>query len=888
LKHLIRKPLRLKISLPGSLLLILFLAGCSTQKNTFMNRNYHSITTKYNGYFNARESYREGLMRLSNIHEDNYENVLSIFTYGSEQQMGSVSSNMDIAYQKASTAIRRHSMNIRGIEYNRWIDDSYYLIARSHYFRRDFNLAVLTFEYIIRQYDSPLKYKSMIWVAKSYIQSGQYNNALQALERAARNNEEGLLDNEALLLYHMVYADYFLQQQNYLEASPHLERAAKLSRNRNQRTRLTYILAQTYHMERNYSAAQQTYERVLRLNPDFEMAFQARINMAMSFDTESGDARFILSELEGMLRDSKNREFRDQIYYALAQFSMRQRNTDKAVEYYNLALENHRGNNSQKGLSFLRLGEIYFDKKEFRQAASLYDSTMVYLSREYPEFESAGNRNNVLRELAGHLRVIEREDSLQRLAGLSTADRNAILDQIIEDIEDQERVERELEQERARMRQDMARHGRTRNQMDGTSEGGWYFYNPSAMSFGRNEFYAKWGERELEDLWRISNKRVMAFGDMGEFDMDGDETPADGRITRASLMENLPITPEKMEASNARLARAYYNKGVLFKDRLIDTEAAINSFETLLARFPESEHKLYSAYFLHNIYMDESNMSRAQVYKNLIIRDFPETDFAKILSDPNYADNVRMRQDRVKHIYRQAYEAYLTGNYEAAGSYAHQADTLEQSLEQAAQFSYLKALIVGKTSDNYDFVESLNFVKENFEGTNVHEPASNLLAYLGTSGLGTEADATERRERRRTGDPEADEILDFMEKSPFVYRPESVHFYVLVVNTRNLQIRELRADINEFNREKHSDDNLNLSTLFFDERRQLITITNFSDAEKAVDYGEMLVEALIKKEYDHEQYKEFIISVDNYPIFYQERKLEEYLQFYNIAYTIDK
>ncbi len=887
MKHLIRKSLSLKISLLGSILFLLFFAGCSTQKNTFLNRNYHSITTLYNGYFNARESYRDGLRRLSNMHEDNYENVLSIFKYGSEQQMGSISSNMDIAYQKASTAIRRHSMNIRGVEYNRWIDDSYYLIARSHYFRRDFNLAILTFEYIIRQYDSPLVYKSKIWVAKSYIQTGQFNNALQALERATRNKEEGLLDNDALLLYHMVYADYFLQQQNYLEASPHLERASKLSRNRNQRTRLTYILAQTYQMERNYASAQQTYARVLRMNPDFEMAFKARINMAMAFDTESGDERFILSELEGMLRDSKNREFRDQIYYALAQFSMRQRNTEKAIEYYNLALENHRGNNSQKGLSFLRLGEIYFDKKEYRQAARLYDSTMVYLSREYPEHEDAGRRSILLRELAGHLRVIEREDSLQNLAGLSAAERNAVLDKIIEDIQEQERLEREMEQERARMRQDMARQGRGRTQMDGMSEGGWYFYNPSAMSFGRNEFYAKWGERDLEDLWRISNKRTMAFGDMGDFDMEGDERATGGRLSRASLMENIPTTPEKMKESNTRLARAYYNKGVLFKDRLVDTESSINSFETLLTRFPDNDHKLHSAYFLYTLYNGSGNTNRAQIYRNMIIQDFPETDFAKILSDPNYAENLRARQDRVKQIYRQAYEAFLDGNYEASRSYAQKADTLEQTIEQAAQFSYLKALIVGKTSDTQDFVASLTYIKDNFEGTNVHEPAANLLAYLGSTGMITEPDASDSFDRRRTGDPETDEKLDFMETSPFIYRPGSVHFYVLVVNTRDIQVRQLRADINEFNRSNFSENNLNLSTLFFDDRRQLVTITNFSDADKAKAYGDMLTDAMSKNEHDSAHYKGFIISVDNYPVFYQERKLEEYLQFYNMAYTFD-
>ena len=821
------------------------------------------------------------------MHEDNYETVLSIFRYGSEQQMGTVSSNMDIAYQKASTAIRRHSMNIRGVEYNRWVDDSYFLIARSHYFRRDFNLAVLTFEYIIRQFESPLKYKSMVWVAKTYIQAEQFNNALQALERVSRNIEDGLLDEEALLLYNMVYADYHLQQENYRQAAPYLEESLKLSGNRAQRTRLTFILAQTYHRDRNYSAAQQTYARVLKLNPDFQMAFQARINMAMAFDTQSGDARFILSELEDMLKDSRNREFRDQIYYALAQFSMRQNNTDKAIDYYNLALENYRGNSLQKGVTFLRLGEIYFDRKEYRQSATMYDSTMVYLSREYPNYETAGRRNLILKELATYLNVVEREDSLQRLASLSTTERNAILDQIIEDIQEEERLEREREQERALMRQEMARHGRSRGQMADTGGGGWYFYNPSAISFGQNEFYAKWGERDLEDLWRISNKRIMAFVDTGEFVLDDDELQEGGRVTRASLMENIPTTPEKMQASNTRLARAYYNKGILFKEKLNDRPAAIQSFETLLSRFPESEQKLYSAYFLYTMYDNAGNTLRAQTFKNLIIEDFPDTDFAKILSDPNYAENLRARQAKVKQVYGDAFDAYQQARFSEALSLIQEAERLEQSIDQAGQFSFLRALIIGKTKEPEDFVESLVYVTENFQGTPVHEPAENLLAYLGSSGTAIDPESPRRSERRRMADL-TDEHADMMEKTPFLYRPESVHFYVMVVNTRSAQIRQLRADINEFNRDTFSDDNLNISTLFFDDRRQLVTITNFPDAEKAIDYGLLLKEELTKKEYDDENYQGFIISVDNYPIFYQERKLDEYMEFYNVAYSFEE
>ncbi len=878
-----------KIAIPFLIGLITW--SCSTQKNTFMNRNYHSITTKYNGYFNARESYRNALKRLDDLHEDNYEDVLSIFRYGSSQQRSGVSGNMQITYEKASTAIRRHSMNIRGVEYNRWIDDSYYLIARSHYFRDDDNLAILTFQYVIRQFDTPLKYKSKIWVAKTHIKTGNYNNALQVLERVGRNIEEGLLDQDTRYLYHKVHADYYLQQREFNGAIPHLQKAIDLAPRRKDRTRLTFIMAQCYHQEKNYAKAQQTYARVLRLNPDFQMAFQARINMAMAFDTESGDSQFILSELQSMLRDNKNREFRDQIYYALGQFSMRRGNEQQAIEYYKESLENYRGNDLQKGITFLRLAEIEFNNKQYLGAAELYDSTMTFLSREYPEYEDAGKRHVLLRDLAQNLRRIEREDSLQRIAAMNTAERNAILDRILAEIQEEERLEREREQERAQMRQQMARTGGGR-QLQGAGDGGWYFYNASAMSFGRNEFYAKWGERELEDLWRISNKRTMAFGDMGDFDMMEDEDGhAGGRATRASLMENVPTTPERMKISNERMAQAYYNAAMIFKDRMHDHDAAIKYFEGLINRFPDNENKLLSAYFLYTLYKEAGNEPRANIYKNMIINDYPDTDFAKILSDPGYRENIMQRQGRVKDLYAQTYNAFINQNYQLAMDLVQQSqvDTLEMTREQAARFSYLKALILVRTDQMDMVVDQLTYVTQAFAETEVYEPANNLLAFLGNGGMiaaDTEQPATDERRRNRTRDTDRLEMVPAPISSVFSYNPDAVHFYVLIVNTRNIQIRQLRNEINTFNGSEFADSNLNMSTLFFDQTRQLITITNFPDADKALEYGDRMVSSLMEKEYDGQHIKGFAISVDNYPVFYQERKLDEYLEFFNFSYAV--
>jgi len=849
-----------------------------------VNRNFHSITTKYNGFFNARESYKAGLKRLDQLHEDNYEEVLSIFRYGSKQQAATVAGDMETAYQKASTAIRRHSMNIRGVEYNRWVDDSYYLIARSQYFKGDYNLAILTFQYIIRQFESPLKYRSMVWIAKSQVRSGDYMNAQQTLERLSRDIDSGTFDAEARQLYYMVYADMHLQQKNFQQAAPFLSRAADLAPNKKLRTRLTFILAQTYHQNQDFRLAQQTYASVLKLRPDFQMAFQARINMAMAFDPASGDSNFIHSELQGMLRDNRNREFRDQIYYALGQFQMRQNNEAMAIEYYNAGLDNFRGNKTQRGILYLRLAELKLRNKQYLKAADMLDSTMLYLSREYPSYTEVSSNHAIMKDLAGNMRRIQREDSLQRLAMMPPDQRNTILDQIIENIEEEERLEKQREQERALMRQQMMRTGR--NQTEGASEGGWYFYNPSAMAFGRNEFYAKWGERELQDLWRISNKRIVAFGETPLSGDDEDASETGGKVSRASLMENIPTTGEKMGESRGKVATAYYNIGVIFKDKLNDPASAITNFEKLINTFPTDPNRLLSAYFLYLLHQQANNIPRADYFKNMIIREFPDTDFAMILSDPNYWQRIAERQNRYKVLYSNAYSAYLIGDFYTATNLINQglSDVTGLSRDEAARFTFLKALIFARTKQNEALVNQLTYIRDNFQETEIHEPAMNLLAFLGTTGIMSQVNIPGTNDQQRLNGASSHPVTLPPGAAVFTNNQAAVHFYVFVVNTHHVQLRVMRNEINTFNREAFADNNLNMSTLFFDQAKQLITITNFPNAEKALEYGRMINAVLLEKEFDPAGYESFAISVDNYPVFYQERKLDDYLAFFRFWY----
>ncbi len=855
------------------LFLVLFFWGCSTQKNTWLNRNYHTISAKYNGFWNARESFRQGVEQLSQAHEDNYEQVLSVFRYGDEQQARSVQGNMDITYQKASIVIRRHSMNIRGIEYNKWIDESYFLIARSHFFKRDYNLAILTFEYIIRQYDTDPAYESKVWIAKAYNEQERFDNARQMLELTRSDYREGLLSDEGARLYHLAFADYHIRQGNYMQAIPFLDRGIDKTRSRRERSRLTFIKAQLYHHSEEYANAQQTYARVLRMNPTFDMAFQARINMARAFDPATGSSRDIREGLERMLRDDKNRDYRDQIYYALAELSKREGNQKEAINNYKQSAAVSDGNNTQKGLSFLRLGEIYFEQPEYLKASKYYDSTITFLPQNFENFQKISEKQTILSDLARNINMIEREDSLQRLAGMTAAERNAIVDKVIAKIREEEQRQREEERQRMQTAQQMAR---SRRPGDGGRDGGWYFYNPSAISFGQTEFYAKFGERPLEDLWRISNKQTVPF-DFGEGEWDDpDEMDEDGSpLDRNRYLRNIPTTPEMMEQSNDRIARAYYNKGMIFKDRLEDYPRAITSLETLVSRFPDTERKLYAYYYLYTLSQETGEQTRAQTFKNRLINEFPESDFAKILGDPDYIENLKKREEYANRLYNEAYNAFFSENFDLVKQHAQAADTMDISLALRSKFSYLKALSVGKTGSRQQFRHELENILIDFEGYPVHERATDLLASLDTNML-------------LFDDEVAQETFEDPDHEPFVSvfseNEDAAHFFVFVVDVLNVEPAQLRNFINEFNQDSFPERDLSLSNIFLDERRQITTITNFSDKEKGMEYYNAIINSETIGSYDPDALQGFIISVENYPIFYQERNLDDYLEFFKVKY----
>lgn len=870
---------RRQLSLWLMVTVLLLFWGCSTQKDSFVNRTYHTVTAKYNGYFNAREAYMEALEQLDENHTDNYEEVLDIFRYGNEQERETVRSNMEVAYEKASLVIRRHSMNIRGVERNKWIDESYYLIGRSQFFRQEYNLAILTFEYIIREYDTARSYDSMAWIAKSYHEIGRFDQAQQMLETLERRYQDGLLNEKSIILFRKTYADHHRRLENYQQAARQLEMAINHVDSKSERARLTFIHAQLHEHAGDYAAAQQAYARVLDMRgAGYQMRFQARIGMAMAYDPDVGGGGRIREELFDMLNEDRFSEFRDQIYYALAQLSLREGNEEEAVELFRQSAGVSEQNPVQKGLAHLRLGEIFFERGDYLEASDSYSDAVTHLPSDYRDFDRIMQRHEVLSELSGYEQIIQREDSLQSLAGLSKSDQIEVVDGIINEITEQERMEDEAEQARRREMQEAgqrARQGGSQRQ-----EGGWYFYNANAMSRGRDEFFSRYGDRPLEDYWRISNMQVMASVDMdGDWDdMDLDNTDpgeVEDVYDRDAYLANIPNTEEQMLASKRRMMQAYYRKAIVFRDHLNNRENAIESFEELIRRFPGSEMEMQAYYYLYNLYQDVGDHSRAEQVKEDLIAAYPDSELARMLSDPDYAERIRHRQSSSERLYQESYEAFFDGRHEVVRRNYQALDTLDASRELKARFTYLHALSIGKTEGD-GYRQELEKVVAEYEDTPVYEPAWVLLASLDSSEKTAEPASAGESERENRGEAPFE--------SPYTFDPEQIHFFVIVLNTDHADPAALNEELANFNNQTREEDALSVNNVFFGDGKQLITVTNFLGKESSMAYLEELRGAEVIGENRPDEMESFVISVDNYPVLYQEKELEAYRTFFRYYY----
>ncbi|MFW6290461.1 MAG: tetratricopeptide repeat protein, partial [Mariniphaga sp.] len=503
---------RYLLHIAGLLLLIPLIQGCSTQKNTFATRAYHNITSQYNVYFNASESFKAGDFKVEENIEDDFTKLLPVYKASDPSVANMVKSDMDNAIVKASKLIEIHSITEKPKrkrrrtkryqefasreEFNPWIDNSYLLMGKAWYYQHNFNSAIDNLSYVVRMYpDGDARHEAQVWLIRSYSELGRYAEAAEVIQSVQNDNDfPRKLERELA----EATAFFYIKQQEYSEAIKFIDIALSKTAWKKQKARLQYIEAQLYEELGQPMQAAAAYKKVNRMNPDYRMAFNAKIKAAGAFSGE-GDAEKAKKELRKMLRDKKNVEFRDQIYYALGNIFYKEGNRDVAINNYRSSVASSFNNQFQRALSAVTLAEIYFNQQNYRNAQAYYDSAMIIIDDSYPDYQNLSERYRSLTNLVENILIVEREDSLQRVAGMPETEREALIARLM--AEEQER-QRNLESLAFQGQRDQGYYRSNRYRMgmgsSAGSGGGWYFYNPQTVTYGNVTFQQRWGQRKLE------------------------------------------------------------------------------------------------------------------------------------------------------------------------------------------------------------------------------------------------------------------------------------------------------------------------------------------------------------------------------------------------------
>ncbi len=862
---------------------MMMINACSNKKNTFTRRVFHNLTAHYNVYFNGKEALLAAERELENSVSDNYMKILPVYKLGDKQQSDALKPYLDRAIEKGAKVINRHSMEFNRVEHVRWVDNSYLLMGKANFYKKDYIAAKRNFDFVIKKYDAPEKYTAMLWLAKTLIHKEEYEKGQTLLDQLkSKIGGDEKIDKKTIIDLPQAYADMYILQGKYSQAIDPLKQAIELEKNKQRKTRLMFILAQIYQHEKIDFQATEYYTKVIKRNPDYEMAFNANINLATAFDVKTGDAKLVTKELNKLLKDVKNKDYKDQIYYALAQVANKEGNDTLTRAHLKNSCKYSISNDYQKAISALQLAEIYYAEADYLNAQIYYDTTMQFLPFDYKNYDHYEKTNYILTDLANHITTVKTEDSLQYLANLPEAERKKIIDDLVNKAREEKKRQEELERERRESMAFMQQNRRTSPRKSAGSGGGanWYFYNSSAMSFGYTEFMKKWGRRKLEDLWRLSDKRMQDFnfGDEDDLALEGNvdtTNQSTDPLSPKTYMQNIPLSKEKMERSNKRIAKSLYKLGFLYKEELKSNEKAIESFESFVSRFPENQKTPSSYYQLYLLYQAKSDQANVNKYSEILTGNYPESDYAKLILDPKYLEELMQEQDRVNRLYHDTYLAYEEEQYFSAILYAEEAIGAYPKSPMLPHFEYIKALSRGKSDGEDTLVDQLRKFVRKYPVSDLTPMAREVL-----NRFNVKAELSDEEKIQMEKQRQIDEAMD-----AFSYTPQASHYYVMVIPAGKININATKVRFADHNIKNYRLIDLKVNSLLLDKNYELITVSGFGSKDKAMDYfKDMQNNNYVFANISPDSFRHFVISNNNYPVFYQKKDVEMYLRFFRSEY----
>ena len=806
------------------------------------------MAARFNGYYHAKLRVNESLTQIKTEERDNYGDILPIYKIQPEEKSATeMQATLDEAIKKASIALQIHPKS-------KWVDDCYLLIGKANYINGNYDEAAKAFQLIISQYrmtyppgtlkKSVVKKRTeqrkagkkfwwhklarneaYIWLVHTYNSAERIDDARSMLTTIA-SLDEFADDPKFALEFQKLKADMAIQEKDYEQAIESLDLIIGMEKKKRERRRFHFIKGQLQQRLGDHTAAIRSYEEVLSMSPNYEMNFYAQL---FKIQAARSNGTLGLIELEALLeelqKDEKNEEFLGSIYYTKALLALNDKEEEEALEYFQLALETET-DTRRKSEVYLQLGHLYYNKGSYINSHDYYDSALTNLSVKHTDFELATERKTLMTDLAGHLKFIQLQDSIERWNAMTPEERLKALEKL------KKNKKEEIKN----------------NTLNNTfALGNWELYNPVLREKGKAEFVAKWGKRKWEDNWRWSRTEV-----------EDELNPDDPKTLPTDTATVVQITPEDKE----KLIESYYRAGVILADDIEDEKRAIAHLEKLQEKFPDNKYDLEASYKLYQLYTATNQNSKASERKSYILANFPDTRIAQQLSNPNFLEEQRELARKAAKLYEDCFGLYETSNYDAALAGIQRARESFPGNELMPRFGLLEALIKGYTTNQEDFKIALMQVYKSYPEHEAGIKAKEIYDNLVVSDI-------------------PDRI-----RSNFVYRSNEVHYLVILVKDVTTKTNNAKLAIADFNAKFYSLAKLKVQSTLFGVDKSMILVKHFIGEEKSAQYQKTFNKnaANLLKDFKADEYSIFLLSKSNYAELMRFKELEEYVKFYKNNY----
>ena len=758
----------------ATLLIVLFslvLSGCSTKKNTASTRWWHSFNARYNTYFNGNQAFIDGNLEKEKGNKDNYTEIIPLYMVGNKQSREIGKGQYDRAIEKSEKAIRRHSIKAKPEwnsskrktakdrewlgrrEYNPFLWRAWMLLGKSQFQKGAFDEAAATFTYMSRLYHTQPMQSGLAkaWLAKSYTELGWMYDA----EDVIRNMSRDSMDFRAVKDWDYTYANYYIHSGDYQKAIPYLRKAISHERRKVQRAREWFLMGQIQNQLGNKDEAYKAYRKVVACNPPYELEFNARIAQTEVMADRNG--KQMISKLKRMAVNDNNAEYLDQVYYAIGNIYMLQKDTAQAIAAYEKGNQKSVRNGIEKGVLLLTLGNIYWQMEKFNDAQRCYGEAIGLLDKDRKDYDELAYRSKVLDELVPFTDAIHLQDSLLELSTMPEEERLKAIDRVIDALKKKEKEERDarllaeaeqMEQEQQRTGNQLSPDNQAAPTITQRGNGEWYFYNPMAVNQGKIAFQRQWGKRENKDNWQRINQTVVAMSEQQEEETpEGtenqetndsidiatlkEETPQDSLSAdpheREYYLAQIPFTDEQKAVCHDIIKDGLFHAGVIFKDKLDNLTLSEKHLVRLTDNYTDYEYLDEALYHLYLLYARQDRMDKANACLNRMKRDFPESEWTTLLADPYYKENARFGEHIEDSLYAAAYEAFKTDRYDIVKGNARVSADRFPLGENRAKFLFIEGLSMLNEGDGDGCIERLKTVVEKYPNSEVSELAGMIV-----------------------------------------------------------------------------------------------------------------------------------------------------------------